>query len=142
MNKFIKENWFKISVLVVILIAIILLFFYGLKQQEIEKQKQLGNLNATCQKLAFQKKDEINKDDSELYIGTYEYKYNLTHQACILAYTGSYFGDSLGAIFGHNLFQIENLSTGESIMNIQVDPGDLYRKTNEEFEGLKNEYLK
>lgn len=139
--KFLKENWFKIIVLIIILLCSSLFFVYKTKQQEMEKQAELNDLNGSCQKLASQKKDEIGKDDHDLYIGTYEYKYNSTYKACILAYTGSYFGDSVSSVFGHYLFKIENLLTGESIMREQVDPGDSYKKTNEEFTNLKSQYI-
>lgn len=139
--KFIKENWFKISLLILFLFCILLAFLYTTKQQNIEKQNQISNLNNACEKSASKKKEEIKKNDTELYIGTYEYKYNLIYSACILAYTGNYFGTSLAGVFGHDLFRIDNLSTGESIMNTQVDPGDSYRETSEKFNNLKKQYI-
>lgn len=139
--KFLKENWFKVSILILILLCIVLIFLYEVKQQNIEKQNQISNFNTVCQKLATQKKEEINKNDPDLYIGTYEYKYSPIYQSCIVAYTGSYFGNSLSGFLGHNLFKVDNLSTGESIMSAQVNPGDIYKKTNEDFNKMKEKYI-
>lgn len=141
--KWLKENWFKIAVLLVILFCACLVFAYEKKQQEIEKKAQINSLSAACQKLASQKKEDIAKDDPDLYLGnTYEYKYNPDSDGCILAYTGSYLGTSLkGNLMGHSLFEVDNLSTGESIFHGQVDPGDSYRETNEKFTELKDRYI-
>jgi hypothetical protein len=144
MKKFIEENWFKIVILIIVISCISLFFKYETRQQDIEKQAQLNNLDASCQKLASQKKDDISKNDPDLYIDKYEYeyKYNPTYKACILAYTGSYLGTSLmGKLGGYDLFEIDNLSTGESILHTQVNPGDTYRKANENFTQMKKIYI-
>ncbi|MCX6747413.1 MAG: hypothetical protein NTW98_00475, partial [Candidatus Nomurabacteria bacterium] len=101
MKNFLINNWFKIVILITILFCAGLFFVYETKQQEIEKQIELNNLNESCQKLASQRKVEIVKDDRDLYIGKYEYKYNSIYNACILAYTGGYLGGSVSSVFGH-----------------------------------------
>ena len=139
---FLKENWFKLSTLILLLICAVLFFLYQTKQQNIEQQEQINSQDSLCQKLASQKKDEIRKDDPDLYINTYEYKYNLLHKSCILTYTGLYSGTSLWAdLLGHNLFEVDNLSTGESIMSSRVDPpGDSYNAASEKFNELRKQY--
>lgn len=140
--KWIKQNWFKLSILTLLLICIILLSFYVVSQQKMRKANEISDLQTSCQKTALQKKEELSNQNSDLYLNTYIYKYNPEYKSCLIAYTGFYLGTSLVAKFsGHNLFAIDNLSTGESLFRSQVNPGDGYKEVNESFNNLKNKYL-
>ncbi len=140
--KWLRENWFKIAILLVILTCAYLVFLYETRQQNIEKQLQLNDLSASCQKLASQKRNDIAQNDSDLIVGTYEYSYSSKEQGCILAYTGSYLGTSFeGKFGGYDLFEVDNLSDGATIFHQQVNPGDLYAKTNADFQKLQDEYI-
>lgn len=141
--KWLKENWFKGAILFVILICALLTYFYAKSQQDLEKQAQIDSLSVTCQKLAMQKKEELLEVGDGFYLGNiYEYKYNPDYNACILAYQGTYIGNSItGAIRGRDLFEIDNLTTGEVIFNMYANPGDTYRTVNDEFKSLRQKYI-
>jgi len=143
MKTWLQINWFKVAILLIFLLGIILVFGYTLKQQDFQKKKQLSTLNATCEKLAAQKKEQIIQEDKELYLGNvYEYRYNPTYDACILAYNGSYLGTSLsGKLLGHNLVEINNLTTGQIIMSERFNPGETYKQINDKFKELRDQYI-
>lgn len=141
-----KENWFKIAILLFLLVCAALVFLYEARQQNIEKQEQLSNLTTACQKLASQKKVELSQNSSaldNLILGSiYEYKYNPSYGACILAYDGTYVPTGIfSGLLGHNLFEVDNLTTGEALMSVRVDPGDSYREANTTFMRFREQYI-
>ncbi len=141
--KWLEENWFKMALVILFVVCIVLAFLYQNNRIETEKQVELNNRSVTCQKLASQKKADLLKDNEDLVIGNiFEYKYNSTHKVCILAFSGYYKVGSMSAtILRHNVFEIDNLSTGESLMSERVNPGDSYRTAYEKFTSLRNEYI-
>ena len=142
MKNFLKENWFKVTLVTLFFVCVALLLTYGIRQQNIQKQTQLNSLNSNCEKLASQKKEEMLEDKDFFFGNIYEYKYNPTYGACFLAYRGMYLSTGLlSGLLGRDIFEIRNLTTGQVIMSERVNPGDAYRKANEKFTSLREQYI-
>jgi hypothetical protein len=140
MNSFLKESWFKVGILLVLIGCLILLFLYEVNQQKMQKQEQIAGFNQSCQRLAMQNEQKLNQDDS-LIIDLYQYKYNSTYGACILAYRGAYVSGVLLDALGRYLFEVDNLSTGEVIMSKRSGPGNYYVLANDDFQKLQMQYI-
>lgn len=154
----VEKDWFKVSILIIIIVAIALIFVHETKQQQIVIQQQTAELNASCRKLALEKKVKLipnkfnikNEITTSLDLYTYEYKYNQKYKACILAYTGymnsinvesgSGFLSEVTGPSGH-VFEIDNLSTGESVLSKIVEPHVPYIKIRTAFYKMQAQYI-
>lgn len=122
MEKFIKENWFKVGVILVVLIIIgLAAYFYnkqitlGVENQRIvaqEKQNELVQKCAVDGKKYFQEYQAQNNDQNIIWDGP-EFHYNNKLGACLLWFRYIDQGSKIATI-QHN--QITNLSSNKIIL--------------------------
>jgi len=139
-----RENWFKVAVLILCLICILLVTVYVIKQQDIQKQQRIDTLNATCQKLANDKKKEIANDTSlvtDKFFRSFEYKYNKGMVGCILAYVYDATEEIFGSYSPYREMQIINLTTGEILFNKHPAAGYESLEAYDEFNKLQAHYM-
>ena len=147
MRKFLKENWFKIGIIILLLIIISLLYqFLVVQPRQEREEKKIFELNkktedeiAQCKKYGDQYyQNEINKQrisKTENQILTHEYHFNKKLNACF------YLARNVINEIGYNKY-ILNLLTNEIVIdNTVFNDGSLLpgSSSDEEFNKKKKE---
>ena len=132
--KWLQHNWFKIGILILITVTLLGGYQYMNTRQE-------NILRADCQELGLERQKDVDEGYSGLLVYSFEYNYSPEYKACIVAYRGTDFDGLLSKMSGPFIFVVQNLSTGEMLLETRVPAGDTYANTVRTFDGLRAKYI-
>ncbi len=148
MKNFLKEHWFKISIVLILVIGMLFAFSLLNKQVRMDQERQTAAFNLDCQKSASDQKKEILKDNSSainIFFRSYEYTYDQKVSGCILAYV--FDATTPPSIFTNGAYEptremkIINLTTGEILFNKHPAAGNDSLQAYDEFNALQQQYI-